>query len=174
MAFTNSMTKLLDKIERRLGTRPLNLPKELRKDEWGTTITEDTLVTFSRFFPRKFKYTVETNQFKKDGYYYIDEELLDGVEILGLKDISWEDFAKDSMAIQQNQGYGIYDFMNTNYGMDDVMLLQMRADHTSLFNSGIYPEFVYPNKIALKSVTGADVTNGMKQFQIWLLINILA
>ena len=38
-----SMTKLIDKMERRLGTRLLNLPPHLQKTEWGTVIEKDTL-----------------------------------------------------------------------------------------------------------------------------------
>ena len=45
--FANNMTKLLNKIERRLGTRPLNLPEHLQKDKWVDVIKEETLVTYS-------------------------------------------------------------------------------------------------------------------------------
>ena len=34
MAFSNRLTTLLDKIERRLGTRQLGLPDYLQKDKW--------------------------------------------------------------------------------------------------------------------------------------------
>ena len=43
---STSMTRLIDKLERRLGTRPLNLPAHLQKTEWGKVIEEDTLDTF--------------------------------------------------------------------------------------------------------------------------------
>ena len=73
---SNRMNKLLDKIERRLGTQPLNLPDYLRKDRWATdVICNDTLDTFSRFFPNVMHITLSnanTNK-TKDGYYLIDE-----------------------------------------------------------------------------------------------------
>lgn len=171
MAFTNNMTLLLNKLERRLGLKPLNLPEDIRKDKWADDIIiPDTLTTFSRYFPNEFKYTVNTSENKKDGYYLIDEAIADNAEILGIRDISWEDFSNDSLKVQQDQGYGIYDYLSYNYGMEDAMMLQMRADHMSLFNNGVYPEFVYPNKIAIKSVTGATVSNGLSQFKVILLI----
>ena len=39
MASSNKMSKLLDKIERRLGTKPLNLPEEIGKNAWANDIT---------------------------------------------------------------------------------------------------------------------------------------
>jgi hypothetical protein len=49
----NDIAKLLDKIERRLGLTTLvpHLPKEFGKDAWASVIEDDTLVTFSRYFP---------------------------------------------------------------------------------------------------------------------------
>ena len=38
MAYANNMTLLLNKIERRLGTKPLNLPEEIQKDKWADII----------------------------------------------------------------------------------------------------------------------------------------
>ena len=44
MAPMNKMSKLLDKIERRLGTKMLNLPEELSKDSWANeVIANETL-----------------------------------------------------------------------------------------------------------------------------------
>ena len=42
--YANNMSKLLDKIEWRLGTKPLNLPEDISKDKWADVIKEDTLV----------------------------------------------------------------------------------------------------------------------------------
>ena len=39
--YSNNMTLLLNKIERRLGTQPLHLPEHLQKDKWGDVIIED-------------------------------------------------------------------------------------------------------------------------------------
>ena len=43
MALTNNMTRLVNKIDRRLGCYELNLPKYLQKDEWAKVIIEDSL-----------------------------------------------------------------------------------------------------------------------------------
>lgn len=34
--YANNMTNLLNKIESRLGTKPLNLPADIAKDKWVT------------------------------------------------------------------------------------------------------------------------------------------
>ena len=170
MGYSNNMTILLNKIERRLGTKPLNLPDAIKKDQWADIIKEDTLPTFSRFFPHKFKYYVDTNKDLKGDYYLIDENVVNGLTILGIRDINWESFSSDSNILQGNQGYGVYDFLSQNYGLDDIGMLQMRADHVSMFNRGIYPIFEYPNKIQLKTATGANITKGLDRFPIDLLI----
>ena len=54
MPMANEMTKLLNKIERRLGTSQMNLPDYLSKDVWARdVICNETLDTFSRYFPIK-------------------------------------------------------------------------------------------------------------------------
>lgn len=168
---TNRMNALLDKLERRLGTKQLNLPDYLTKDKWAEdVIANETLDTFSRYFPNSIHITLDPSQRQKDGYYLIDEYVPDSVEILGVRDIDWSLFSKDSLRLQEAQGYGVYDFMTNNYGLDDIMLLQMRADHMSLFNNQIFVEYKPPNMIKLSTVTGADVTKGMKSIPIEILI----
>ncbi len=165
--FQNNMTLLLNKIERRLGTKPLNLPEHLQKNKWAEVIEEDSLVTFSRYYPYEFKYELSDKD-KKGDTYYLDEDLIGGLQILGIRDISWEDFGSDSLALQQNAGYGIYDFLGANYGLADIGLMQMRADHMSLFNNGIYPIFDPPNKIKLVSAVGNDVGKSVGKFHIYI------
>jgi len=58
---TTKMTRLLNKIERRLGTKMLNLPEHLTKDQWAEVIREDTLVTFSRYFPNKIRINIDNS-----------------------------------------------------------------------------------------------------------------
>lgn len=171
MALSNNMTKLLNKIERRLGTRGLNLPKELCKDKWDQIIIEDTLTTFSRFFPNKIKYEVNVARDKGKGdYCLIDESIIPGdIEILGVRDICWEEFTPTSLGIN-NQSYGIYDFYSNGYGLEDIAMVQMRADYVSLFDNGIYVDFEYPNKILLKNSTGANLLNSLPTFKVDLLI----
>src|SRR5574344_1748632 len=140
----NRMTDLLNKIERRLGTKPMNLPEDLRKDKWANSvIVPDTLTTFSRFFPYKMPVLVD-NKCKKDGYYFIDTLVPEGTEILGVR--------------------------ANNYGLDDIALLQLRADCTSLFNNGIYLDFIPPNMLKLESVNGGDVSRGLAYFPIEILV----
>lgn len=167
----NRMNALLNKIERRLGTKPLNLPEEYSKDKWATEVIAcETLDTFSRFFPNSMHLVLDLSQRKRDGYYLMDEYIPDGVEIIGVRDIDWSLFSRDSLRLQEAQGYGTYDFMTNNYGMDDIALLQMRADHMSLFNNQIFIDFKPPNMVKLSTVTGADVTVGMKSFPIEVFI----
>lgn len=168
---TNKMNKLLDKLERRLGTKPLNLPDDLSKDKWAEeVISNETLDTFSRYFPNSMHIVLDLSQRKRDGFYLIDEYIPENVEILGVRDIDWSLFSRDSLRLQEAQGYGVYDFMTNNYGMDDIALLQMRADHMSLFNNQIFIEFKPPNMIKLSTVTGADITRGMNSFPVEILI----
>ena len=165
------MNNLLNKIERRLGTRQLNLPDYLQKDNWAKdVIANDTLDTFSRFFPNSMHITLDLSQRMKDGYYIIDKYIPENIEILGVRDIDWALFSRDSLRLQEAQGYGTYDFMTNNYGLDDIALLQMRADHMSMFNNQIFIDFKPPNMIKVSTVTGADITRGMKSYPIEILI----
>lgn len=166
----NRMNALLDKIERRLGTKMLSLPDHLSKDKWADVIVQDTLDTFSRYFPNSMHIMLDVSQKKPDGYYLIDEYIPDGVEIIGVRDIDWSLFSKDSLRIQEAQGYGTYDFMTNNYGLDDIALLQMRADHMSLFNNQIFVDFKPPNRIKISTVTGADMTKNMQMFPLEIFI----
>ena len=62
----NRMTALLDKLERRLGTRQLNLPDYLKKDKWATEVIEnETLDTFSRYFPNAMRIYLDLSQKNK-------------------------------------------------------------------------------------------------------------
>lgn len=96
----NKMTDLLNKIERRLGTIPLNLPDNLKKDKWADIIKSDTIPTFSRFFPHKIRIMIDGSRIK-DGFYYIDESVTENFDIIGVKDLDWATFARDSIRVQQ-------------------------------------------------------------------------
>lgn len=168
---TNKMNNLLNKLERRLGTKQMNLPDYMSKDKWASEVIEnETLDTFSRYFPNSMHIVLDLSQRQRDGFYLLDEYVPDNVDILGVRDIDWALFSRDSLRLQEAQGYGVYDFMTNNYGLDDIALLQMRADHMSLFNNQIFIEYKPPNKIKLSTVTGADVTRGMKSFPIEILV----
>jgi len=155
MAPANKMNKLLDKIERRLGTKMLNLPKELDKSTWPQIIEDDTLDVFSRYYPNVMKILLDPQKKKtKDGYYILDSELPDGVTIIGVRDIDWRDMTRNTMGA----GYGILDYVSDNYSADDVFLAQMRADITSMYNNHLFIDFKAPNMVKISTSTTFDVS----------------
>lgn len=153
----NKMTLLLNKIERRLGLMVLPLPEKLSKDSWHTIIEEDTVPTFSRYFPHKIVVVIDNNCCK-DGYYFVDKDLPEGTKILGVKDIDWQAYRCDPRFDRYGINFSTYDFISRDYSLDDIALSQVAADYMSLFNLGIYIEFEYPNKIRLVSVNGSPVS----------------
>lgn len=167
----NKMNKLLNKIERRLGTIQLNLPDNLGKEVWANeVIAEDTLDTFSRYFPNAITVTLDHSMQRNDGYYVLDKFLDDSTELIGIRDIDWGAFSQDALSVHQTQGYGIYSVLPTDYSMDDIAAIQMRADMTSLFDNQIYVDYKPPNMVKLTSVYKNDVTRGMQSFPITLFI----
>lgn len=167
MAFANRMTSVINKIETRLGTRPMNLPDHLKKDKWADKIEELSLPTWSRFYPFKINYTVMQHH-KKGDYYLIDEKIAGNVEILGVRDLNWGNLSNNTLAVTQQ--YGVYDMYANDYGYDDMMLLQTRADHASLFNNGLFVDFVPPNKIQVKDCNGVSVVRSIPSFDIEIFI----
>lgn len=82
----NIMNNLLDKLERRLGTRQLNLPDYLQKDKWAEeVIANETLDTFSRYIPNAVNIELDRSMRNKQGWYVMDEIFGDDVTILGVK-----------------------------------------------------------------------------------------
>lgn len=83
MAPSNRMSALLNKLERRLGTRQLKLPDYLSKDKWASDVIEnETLDTFSRYYPNSMRIQLDLSQRNKNGYYLIDEYVPESVTIL--------------------------------------------------------------------------------------------
>ena len=153
----NQMTLLLNKIERRLGLSVLPLPESISKNTWHTVIEEETIPTFSRYFPYKITVIID-NTCEKDGFFFIDKDLPEGCKILGVKDIDWQAYRCDPRFDRYGINFSTYDFISRDYGIDDVAFQQTSADFRSLFNLGIYIEFEYPNKIKLVSVNGSPVS----------------
>ena len=171
MPIANKMNKLLDKIERRLGTSQLKLPDYLSKDKWATkVIANETLDTFSRYFPNTLKINLDLSTRRVDGWYVIDEYIPDGVEILGVRDIDWTTYNADAFASQQAEGYGVYGMLVNNYGLDDIALAQMRADMLSLYNNNIFVDFKAPNLVKVNSVSRNDMVKFSGSIPIELLI----
>jgi hypothetical protein len=150
MSHANNMTNLVNKIEKTLGLMPLtpHLPDKYNKDAWAEVIKDQSLTTFSRYFPWKVPFHVDGNVPKRNGWYIIDEEKYFGQTgiLLGVQDIDWQDFSSNNLSIAQISGYGAYvDFYGMDYSMEDMMLCQMGADAMSLFNRGLYIDFREPN-----------------------------
>lgn len=155
----NRMTDVINKIERRLGTAPLNLPEALQKEHWADEVIKpDTLTTFSRFFPHMVKVQL-TAEDMKDGYYLLDRHIPSNYEILGVKDILWSDIDNERAGLQQYSGYGIYNVLARSMDVDSIMLAQSYADVSSLFNSGIYLDFIPPNMVKLQMALGGNTDN---------------
>lgn len=169
--FSNRMTKLLDKIEISLGMQILNpnLPANIKKgDPWVNTINLFTLDTFSRYFPNKVRVTL-TNADKKGDYFFIDEEKIGGdIEIIGVRDIAWDDPFTMSSAGLNSQLYGSIDFYASMASLEDIGLAQLVSDQTSLFNNGIYIDFIEPNRVKLVNTTGAPMN--INEFKIDVFI----
>lgn len=177
MAMANDMTDLLNKIERRLGLIPLtpHLPENMNKEAWAKTIEEDTMVTFSRYFPQKLKFVINSetcNKVRENNcwYYIIKDEYLGGAKLLGVIDIDWNDTSADNVGVGQTAGYGYY---IPNYGglestIDAFLANQMSADIASMYNNNIFVDFQYPNKIGIKRAGGLDVN--LASYVVILLI----
>ena len=153
----NRMTSLVNKIERRLGMAMLPLPDSINKKMWHEVIEEDTIVTFSRYFPYGITVVID-NTCEKDGFYFIDKDLPAGAKILGVKDVDWQAYRLDPRYDRYGINFSTFDFISRDYAVEDVAFQQVAADYMSLFNLGIYIEFVEPNKIKLVSVNGSPVS----------------
>lgn len=178
MALSNDMTLLLNKIERRLGLMPLtpHLPEFCSKDKWGEVIKEDTLVTFSKYFPNRFKLIINDETVDKKiehntVWYYIKDEILDGAKLLGVKDIDWTDTSANNNSMT-NGSVGTY-YYPSGFGcpeatFESIVGLQMYADFASLYNRGIVIDFQYPNRFTLKGL--GNTNYDLSQFVVILLV----
>lgn len=173
--YQNNMSKLIDKIEWRLGLLPLtkHLPEEYGKNAWANIIKEDSLLTYSRYCPRKFSFKMtEQSAPKRGGWYYIDEDYIGEQTILGVGDIDWTKFGNRSIGLAQTFGYGTIDAgLAANFTIDDIMGMKNRADYASLFSNQIIPEFEPPNRVRLVATGNYDVNIG--EFNIILLLKHL-
>ncbi|MBR2212861.1 MAG: hypothetical protein IJ889_00325 [Eubacterium sp.] len=158
----NEMTKLLNKIERRIGTKALVLPDEISKDTWAKeVIADDTIPTYSRYFPHKITVYLDRDKtpMDREGYYLLNPRMVDGAKIIGIKDINFSAF-RDTGATaipgMVSGGLGFYDFATTvsEYTYDDIALLQGSANLNSVFNGHVFVDFQYPNRVKFKMAVG--------------------
>ena len=160
--FANSMSRLLNLIERRLGVALLNLPEQLQKQHWADVIEEESLIVFSRYMPDEKTYYIVPGVDKPDreGYFRIEEDRLGkNIQILGVRDIDWDNFSK-TYNYYATGAYN-YNTFGDAFTLDSVALAQMTADHNSLFNNGIYIDFKYPNRIKVVTVADIQILNGI-------------
>lgn len=159
----NKMNVLLDKIERHLGVKPLNLPDDLSKSVWAKdVIAVDSLDTFSRYFPNSMRITLDVSQMKMNKWFVIDEYIPDNIEILGVRDIDWTNFSATN--------FGTYDIIGGTYSIDDIASLQMRADHMSLFNYQFFVNFMPPNQVKISTNSGTLSDNAIYKVPIEIFI----
>lgn len=160
----NNMSILLNKIEMRLGTKGINLPDDICKDTWAKPeegpIALLTIPDFSALYPAKVSVSLD-NAPKKNGYYLLDEAvgLAEDIKILGVRDVNWEAY-QNSGAASLNNGYGMYSLYQDNFGVEDLLMQAGMTHLGSAFSTAntIFVEFVEPNMIKLKSVTGVELS----------------
>ena len=169
MTMANSMTSLLNKIERRLGTKQLNLPEDLQKDKWASeVICNETLDTFSRYFPHKFPYILGPEN-KKHDYWLIDENICNHMIILGAGDINWHAWSTHFPGLLYG-GVNSYDMMTSGVDFETFADVQSMADHVSAFANGIYVEFIPPNMIKLNIVISSSFLTNFQRIPINLFV----
>lgn len=180
MALANDMTTLLNKLERRLGLTPLipHLPDYLKKDKWANeVILADSIVTFSRYFPHKFRLVIndETVDKKKENnvvWYYIKDEILMNCKLLGVEDIAWTEVSSANSSLT-NGSVGTYYYYPAGFAcpeqtLNSIVSMQMNADFASLYNSQIVVDFEYPNRFCLRGLGNANYD--LKRFVVNLLV----
>lgn len=161
----NRMSKLLSKIERRLGVVMLNLPEQIGKDYWPTIIEDDSMPVFSRFFPYAITVMID-HTCHKDNYFFIDKDVPSGSIILGAKDVDWQAYRNTSTGLNK---YHTYEQNVMIDNVDGIALTQAAADYRSLFDLGIYVDFLPPNKIMLVTASGA-IVNRFEPFPLKVFI----
>lgn len=177
MSMSNDITLLINKIEERLGLILVtpHLPQRFGKEAWANVIMKDTLVTFSRYFPRQIRFVIndETCYRVKEGkrvYNIIKDEYIGGLKLLGARDIDWADTSGDNISLGQTAGFGYY---VPNYGgiegtYEAFLGQQASADVASAYNNNIFVEWEDPNKIRICRAGGVDLL--LKSYTVNLLV----
>lgn len=173
MAYSNDFSRLIKKIENNLGLIPLtpHLPKEYNKEAWLEIIKDQSLVTFSRFFPHKISYPITTETAKKKGdrYFIDDEEFFGGARLLGILDIDWDSFGKQGGNHPEAGNYG---YANTtgafSLNFDQIIGTQLMANINSVYNSGIYIQQFDPNQFEIRNCYNSPVN--LSNFPVFVIV----
>ena len=169
--FANNMSTLLNKAERKLGLKMLSLPPEIGKAEWQKVIVEDSLMTFSRYFPKRMRYPINPQITPhRDNVYFIDEQFVQNNVIIGVADIDWSSFGQ-SNGYYPDSGYVEDAFAQmAGYSFEDVMTLQMQADMYSLTNNRVFVDYEPPNQVKFTGITNKNLVGSFRQFDIFILV----
>lgn len=173
----NNLTQMFMRFKRDLHLSVLypRLPEQLKMEHWTDSL-DDSLLTFSRYFPRKCRFVVDKctcdyrREYGKD-VFYIKDELLDSLVVLGVQDIDWTDTTTDNMGMtSQVFPGGIYVPRRGGIvGMEEMLVSQqLTSDLTSLFNDNIFLDFEEPNKIIPSRAGGGYI--GQSSFVVNLLV----
>ena len=179
MAYANDVTLLLNKVERHLEVKMLepHFPEGYKKKDWWEVIEEESLVTFSRYYPNRLRMMInsETCDKKMDDsdtlWYYIKDEVLQGCKLLGIMDIDWTDHTTANASLGTSTMLGNYYYPSMacpTETFETILGLQMNADMASLYNRGIYVDFEYPNRFCLKGL--ANTNYDLERFVVILLV----
>lgn len=181
-ANANDMTLLLKKIERRLGLIPItpHLPKEFQREAWADIIRDDTMITFSRFFPNRIKYVcIEGDTvIRKDGWYYLKDDIIGNNKVLGVTDLNWVDLGANNLSLASLASYGYPEtYGEAYYGSASVLSDQMtglmlNANINSMFSAGnsIYLETDEGNPMRFKVSAISGRNYNLKTFTVNVLI----
>ena len=103
--------------------------------------------------------------------YYIKDEVLQGTKLLGVMDIDWMDNTAANASVGATSlggGYYYPSFACPEATIESILALQLNADMSSLYNRGIYIDFEYPNRFAIKGLGNTDYD--LKSFVVVLLV----
>ena len=181
-SLSNDMTRLLNKLARQLKVLPLlpNLPDEYNKDAWAEVIKNDTLPTFSRYFPVRMRYPVDNETTtQKNGWYYLNDNIIGNNKVLGIVDIDWQTLGSRDGSISSLAAWGYPDAYSyaSGYGTSSVLTDQisayaLNADINSLFSNGagIYVEQDgdIPNKFRIVGYSGQNFK--INKFTVFVLL----
>ena len=173
MPIVNNMTRLLNKTERRLGTKMLNLPDKFSKDIWASeVIANETIDTFSRYFPYSMPYMLTPDNMIGPNRWIIDEKVAESQRILGGGDIDWHTFSSMSSVFGGAGGvYAPMDALVSGFNFEDIAMQQMMADHSSIFKTGIYLDYKEPNMLQLNTTFSNANLSIMQKIPITLFVN---